>query len=145
MNKLLRPPMVANQLNRLLQTLSRSLAAYVDEIKPWSLAAHEPVWTAIQRLAADSRSYAERAAEAIIEFGGQPNPGAYPLDFARLNDLSLEFFLREIIASLKREQVVVRRCIDELAGASAARSLAEEVYGNLQGHVELLEKMTAEV
>ena len=48
-NQLQSPPMVAGELNRLLQTLSRSLALYVDEIKPWSLAADEPVWTAIAR------------------------------------------------------------------------------------------------
>ena len=54
-------------LNRLLQTLCRSLALYAEEVKPWSLAGHEPVWTAIGRLAADSRMYSQRVAEAIIE------------------------------------------------------------------------------
>jgi len=145
MNQVLKRPKVVDELNRLLQTLSRSLAAYVAEIKPWSLASHGTVWTALDRLAADSRNYAERVAQAIVDFGGQPKPGAYPLEFARLNDLSLEFFLREIIASLTSDQDVVRECIDKLAGVPAARALAEEVYGNLQGHVELLEKVAAEV
>jgi hypothetical protein len=138
-------PDVANELNRLLHTLSRSLAAYVDEIKPWSLAGHGQVWTAIERLAADSRSYAERLARAIVDAGGQPKPGVYPLAFARLNDLSLEFFLREIIAVLKSDQAVVRQCIDTLARVPAARALAEEIYGNLQGHMEILEKVAAEL
>ena len=102
-------------LNRLLQTLCRSLALYVEEIKPWSLAGHEPVWTAIGRLAADSRMYSQRVAEAIIEHGGQPNPGPYPLKFAALNDVGLEFFLREIIVHLKRDQKVIGECAAELA------------------------------
>jgi hypothetical protein len=141
MNQLLRRPNVASELNRLLQTLCRSLALYVDEIKPWSLASHGPVWTAIGRLAADSRRYAERVAEAIVEAGGQPKPGAYPLKFAQLNDLSLEFFVREIIAGLTADRAVVQHCVDELARVPAARALAEEIYGNLQGHIEILEKL----
>ena len=138
-------PDTANELNRLLQTLSRSLAAYADEIKPWSLTGHGPVWTAIQRLAADSRGYAERVAHLIVENGGQPSPGAYPLRFARLNDVSLEFFLREIIAGLKADLAEAHRSIDGLSRVPAARALAEEIYGNLQGHMELLEKVAAEL
>ncbi len=75
MNQTLESPRVASVLNRLLRTLCRSLGMYVEEIKPWSLAADEPVWVAIGRLAADSRMYAQRVAEAIIEHGGQPGPG----------------------------------------------------------------------
>ena len=114
--------MVVSILNRLLQTLCRSLASYAEEVKPWSLAAHEPVWTAIGRLAADSRMYSQRVAEAIIEQGGQPNPGPYPLEFAALNDLGLEFFFRQIIVHLKRNQKVVGQCAAELARAPTLRA-----------------------
>ena len=61
------------------------------------------------------------------------------MEFAALNDLGLEFFLREIIVHLQRDQKVIGQCAAELARAPAARSLAEEAYGNLQGHIELLE------
>ena len=67
--------MVVSVLNRLLQTLCRSLALYVEEIKPWSLAGHEPVWTAIGRLAADSRMYSQRVAEAIVDTAASRIPG----------------------------------------------------------------------
>ncbi|MGO9112035.1 MAG: hypothetical protein ACLP9L_22650 [Thermoguttaceae bacterium] len=137
-------PIVVSVLNRLLQTLCRSLALYVEEIKPWSLAGDKPVWTAIARLAADSRMYSQRVAEAIVEHGGQPNPGPYPLKFAALNDLGLEFFLREIIVHMKRDQKVVGECVAELARAPGARSLAEEVYGNLRGHIESLESVATD-
>ena len=131
-------------LNRLLQTLCRSLAAYAQEVRPWSLAAHEPVWTAIGRLAADSRMYSQRVAEAVIEQGGQPTPGPYPLEFAALNDVGLEFFLGQIIVHLKRDQKVIGQCAAELTRVPAARALAEEAYGNLAGHIELLERLAAE-
>jgi hypothetical protein len=138
-------PMAVSVLNRLLQTLSRSLGLYAEEVKPWSLAAHEPVWTAIGRLAADSRMYSQRVAEAIIEQGGQPTPGTYPLKFATLNDLGWEFFLREIILQLKRDQKVIGQCTADLAVLPACHALAEEAYGNLQGHIEQLEKLAAEL
>ena len=139
MNQTLKSPMVVSVLNRLLQTLCRSLASYAEEIKPWSLAGHESVWTAIGRLAADSRMYSRRVAEAIIEYGGQPIPGPYPLEFASLNDLGLEYFLRAIIVQLRRDQKVIGECVAELTHAPAVRGLAEEAYGNLRGHIELLE------
>ena len=78
-----------------------------------------------------------------FEHGGQPSPGPYPLKFAALNDVSLEFFLREIIVHLKRDQKVIGECVAELAHVPAARSLAEEAYGNLRGHIELLEGVAA--
>jgi hypothetical protein len=143
MNQTLESPRVASVLNRLLRTLCRSLGMYVEEIKPWSLAADEPVWVAIGRLAADSRMYARRVAEAIIEHGGQPDPGAYPLQFATLNDLGMEFFLRQIVVHLQRDQQVVCECVAELAQAADVRALAEEVHGNLRGHIELLEALLA--
>ena len=143
MNQTLKSPLVVSVLNRLLQTLCRSLALYAEEIKPWSLAGHEPIWTAIGRLAADSRMYCQRVAEAIITHGGQPNPGPYPLEFAALNDLGLDFFLREIIVHLKRDQKVIGECAAELPDATDVRSLAEEAYGNLRGHIELLESVAA--
>jgi hypothetical protein len=142
---MLASPAAVSVLNRLLQTLYRSLALYVEEIKPWSLAGHEAVWTAIGRVAADSRMYSQRVAEAIIEHGGQPNPGPYPLKFATLNDVGLEFFLREIIVHLRRDQKVVGQCAAELVGESAAHALAEEAFGNLRGHIELLESAAAEL
>ena len=134
-------PLVASTLNGLLRTLCRSLAMYAEEVKPWSLAGDGPVWTAIGRLAADSRMYAQRVAEAILDDGGQPNPGPYPSGFAAMNDLGLDFFLREIIVRLKRDQTLIGQCAADLARGSAARSLAEEAFGNLQGHLELLEKL----
>jgi hypothetical protein len=137
--------MIVSVLNRLLKTTCRSLALYAEEVKPWSLASHEPAWTAIGRLAADSRMYSQRVAEAIVEHGGQPYPGAYPLNFARLNDLGLEFFLHEIILHLRSDQKVIGECVAELTHAPAVRALAEEACGNLRGHVELLEGVLKEL
>jgi hypothetical protein len=80
-------------------------------------------------------------AETIIEYGGQPIPGPYPLKFAALNDLGLEFFLCEIIVHLKGDQQIIGECVAELARDPRVRSLAEEVYGNLRGHIESLEDL----
>ena len=66
------------------------------------------------------------------------------MEFATLNDVGLEFFLREIIVHLKRDQKVIGECVAELAHVPAARALAEEVYGNLRGHIELLEGVAAD-
>ena len=138
MNESSRQPVVVSVLNRLLRILCRSLPMYLESAKPWSSGEDRAAIAALARLTADGRLLAQRVAEAILRHGGQPEPGPFPSEFAALNDVGLQFLLRRVVDSLQGDVEVVEHCVDELAVDAEAGALAEEVLGNLQGHVDLL-------
>lgn len=143
MNDLLTQPVVANTLNRVLRIVCRSLPMYLAHAKPWSAADDRAAQTAVARMAADARLLAGRVAMKIQQYGGQPDPGPFPSEFAALNDVGIEYVLRQIIDRARRDIDELRRCAADLAAVRAARDLAEEALGNLQGHVDLLSEITS--
>jgi hypothetical protein len=137
-------PSVANVLNRLLRMVSCSLSMYLESAKPWSTADHRAARTALARLAADQRLFAGRIAAAIIAYGGQPEAGAFPTEFAALNDVSLDYLLDKIVDGLRADVAFAEHCAVELADVSGAREVVAELLGNLQGHLELIEEVVGE-
>ena len=88
--------------------------------------------------------YAERVADAIVQCGGQPDPGRFPTEFAAKNDLSIEFLLREVVADQERDVAAIAACVGRLGGASALHALAEEILGNAKGHLDILQELMKE-
>lgn len=131
-------------LNRLLRTLTRSLPTYLQVARPWSRGDGQAVQEAMDRLVADQQLYAQRVADAIMARGGRPDPGPFPLEFAAVNDLSLEFLLRAVIRRQRRDLDAVGQCAAELADEPELLTLAEEVWGNTRGHLEILEEIEDE-
>jgi hypothetical protein len=125
-------------LNRLLGLLCRSLPAYLADVKTLGRPDGERVRTALNRLVADQKMYAQRVADAITQCGGQPSPGRFPTEFTAKNDLSIEFLLQEIVACQDQDVVSIARCVGQLEGASALHALAEEILGNAKGHLDIL-------
>jgi hypothetical protein len=128
-------------LNRLLGLLCRSLPTYLAEVRTLGHPEGEKIRLALHQLVADQRMYAKRIAEAITQSGGQPNSGRFPTDFAAKNDLSIDFLLREIIASHDRDVVAITQCVEQLEGESTLHALAEEVLGNAKGHLDILQEL----
>ena len=131
-------PDVTDVLNRLLRVLCRSMPRYLEQAKPWAQSDHDKHQEALADLVADQGLMARRVARAVIGRGGQPDPGPFPAAFAALNDAALDGLLQRDVAE-------VGCCVVALADAPEERALAEEVLGNLQGHLEILEeRMKAE-
>jgi len=130
-------------LGRLLQTLCRSLPMYLQEAKPWTRRDEQPVEAALDHLAADQRTLAERVAEAILEHDGHPEMGHFPGDCATTNDLSVDFLLQKVIDHQRQDVATIKQCVDALAEAPLPKSLAEEIHGNAQGHLDILEELQA--
>jgi hypothetical protein len=57
------------------------------------------------------------------------------------NDLSLEFLLREVIDDQRRAAAAIEHCAAGLEDVPALHSLAEETFGNVRGHVDILTEM----
>jgi hypothetical protein len=129
-------------LERLLKLLCRSLPAYLANARPWAQARDRQVQAALDRLVADQQMYAQRVAEAITRCGGRPDPGRFPASMAAKNDLGLEFLLQEVIEDQQRAAAAIEHCAAQLDGLPPLHSLAEEIFGNVRGHVDILREMT---
>ena len=131
---------VIDVLQRLLRVLSRSLAMYLDEAKPWVHADDQQTAAALERLAADRRLYCDRVSRAIVELGGRPDPGRFSGKFIGLNDLDLAYLTDRLIRSQRADVTAMKACVADLAEAPTWRELAEEALGNTQGHLEEITK-----
>jgi hypothetical protein len=128
-------------LNELLQVLCQSLPMYLADAQPWVQSGQEPLRAALDRLVADRRRYAQRVAEAVVAFGGRPDSGRFMTEFSAKNDLSLEFLLGEVIQSQEEDLAKIDRCVLQLSGEPSLHSLAEEIRGNVRGHLEILREV----
>ena len=138
MNETWNQHMVVSPLNRLLRILTRSLARYVEEARPWTGTDDLSFQDELARMVADHEMLGGRIANSIIQNGGQPEPGPFPIEFTGLNDCGLDYLLRKIVERLRLDIEVANRCVAELAPVPDVQSLAEEVLGNLQGHLDVL-------
>jgi len=126
-------------LDELLRTLCCSLPAYLADAKPWTRAG-DTLRPALDHLVADQRRYAQRVAEAIIDLGGRPDPGRFPTEFTAKNDLSLEYLRQETIQRQEQDIAAIKRCAVHLEAIAPLHALAEEILGNAQGHLEILQE-----
>jgi hypothetical protein len=131
-------PAPAAVLNRLLRIISRSLPMYLEDAKPWTDGGQIEAQAALENLVADQHALARRVAQAVLDLGGQPDPGPFPSEFAGVNDTSLEFLLQEVVEGQGRDLAAIRRCADDLADTPQFHALAEEVLGNNQAHLDIL-------
>ena len=112
---------------------------YLQDAKPYSRGDQQPAQTALDNLVADQRTLGGRVAQAILDQRGQPTPGPFPLVFANINDAGLDFLLGEVIECHRRDIAVIEGCVADLANFPELHALAEEVLGNAQGHLDLLQ------
>jgi hypothetical protein len=131
---------VTDLLNQLLHLLCRGLPAYVVQINPWIQPGGEPLVSAMQNLDADRQLYARRITRAIIERGANPDPGAFPLEYTGLNDVSIEYLTNELIDSLNLDTEILGAISARLEVIPDLHALAEEILGNTIAHAEILEK-----
>lgn len=129
-------------LNTLLNVLSRSLSAYLANAKPWASIEDQRLRGVLDNLLSDQQRYADRVSEVIIEEGGRPDPGRFPMRFTAKHDLSLGYLVQEILDEQEQGVAVLERCAAQLEGSSSLHALAEEVLGNARGHLDILKEMT---
>ena len=128
-------------LNCILALHSRSLPQYLSSAHPWSTAHTSAAQRTLRSVAEDQRLMVERIGSAIMDEGGCPNLGAYPMTFTGMHDLSVDYLLQEAIQRQKQDIETLRQCIAQLQHAPAARALAEEALGAAEGHLQNLEEL----
>jgi bacterioferritin (cytochrome b1) len=128
-------------LNRLYQTLSRSLPVYLADARPFARGESQPLKDELARVAADQLALADRVALRIVELADHPEPGGFPMQFTSVHDLEIDFLLRRVIEIQRRDIEALKECAVALADQPQLQSLAEEAIGNAEGHLEIMEEM----
>jgi hypothetical protein len=134
-------PSPLDYLNRLLALQYRSLPRYLAYGEPYKRARDQEAKTVVAAIAKNQEAHAQRLADLIMHRGGIANPGEFPLEFAeRLNFLSLEYLLTEMIHYQKQDLADIETCVVALETLDdfEAHALAEEVLGAERGHLEML-------
>ena len=128
-------------LNRLLRIIYRSLPMYLVNTSPWTSQSDARAEAVLKQLVADAKRYSQKIAETILDRNGVIEMGSFPIEYADVHDLSLDFLIGEVIEAQSRDVVAIQRVVDALARDRAAKALAEEVLGNAKGHLESLEEL----
>lgn len=128
-------------LNDLLVVQYRSLARYVQQISPWAARDDQRAARALSNIAHDQEQMAGKIAGLIVARGGVPDDGEFPIEFADLNLLSVDFFIHELIRLQKYDIASIEHIVAELGIDREARALAEEALGSERGHLEALEEL----
>ena len=130
-------------LNRLLAIYCRSFPMYLTHARPWTHVGDQRAIEAVELVVADQRAIAERISQLILEGGGLPDPGKFPLLFTDVHDLSLDYLIREAIQYQKADIVAIQQCVEAFNYVLAMKPLAEEALGLAKGHLESLEELIA--
>ena len=127
-------------LNHLLVLHHRSFPQYLTYAKPWVSPEGAEAWQVVEQIAKDHAEIEQRITEMLDEEGQSPELGNFPLLFADLHDLSVDFLLNYLIAFQRQLIGEVEPIVDQLALAPFSRALAAESLGMAKGHLELLEE-----
>ena len=136
-------PAATAVLNRLLRILSRSLPMYLREAKPWTTEQEQPIQAALADSPPINRPWPIASPGRSSRRGGQPEPGPFPTAFASVNDVDLAFVLQRVIDLGHRDLAALERCVADLGDVPELRALAEEILGNAQGHLDILQDLAS--
>jgi hypothetical protein len=132
---------VIRRLNRLLAIHCRSFVQYLRWSRPYVPPGHEEELDALESIAANQDAMAERISRLVIDNGARPRSGEFPREFTDLHDLDIDFLIAAAVRYQEQDLALVQEIVDGLAGAPAARALAEEALGMSKGHLDSLREL----
>ena len=130
-------------LNRILGVYNASLVAYAKYAEPWVAHGQEEAMALVNDAIEDQEHSVRVLGERILELGGIVQPGAFPLTYTSLHDVSLDYFLNLMIVTQQDDIDVIQQCVDSLEADTRDRAIAEEVLGNAQAHLETFQEIVA--
>lgn len=140
---LMSPPSTLDILNRLLVLHERSLPMYLSYAPPYEIAAHEQAKRVLDQVVADQRRTIDRLGTLIIDSGGAPDYGEFPMSFTSLHDLSVEYLLKLLIERQHKHVTACEKLADLLNLAPYAQAAAREAVGEAKGHLQNLQELQA--
>ncbi len=138
MNPIPAPQSVIKGLNMLVQTLSSSLTIYVVNASPWVRRESSCDMGVLESVVADQRQLIDQLGTAILDRRGIVVQGAFPTEFTDLNDLSLDYLLKEAAKFQRRDLQTIEIALDKLDSDDDALALGQRVLGAAKAHLEML-------
>lgn len=135
------PVSLNDTLNRLLILHKRSLPVYLSDAPPWWSSGSERAAEVCDQIASDHLATVDRLGRLILDNGGTPASGEFPLMYTAWHDLSFDFLLSKIHDGQKKLVAAVKDCVERLAGYPEARAVAEETLGQARAHLDMLSEL----
>lgn len=119
------------------------MTQYVGDSWPWTHRGDREAQELVNSIMADERRWAERLATMIIERGGVPRMGSYPLEFtnSNLHYLALDYILRRLAEYLEHNIAAQRVDLSAAAGDPALQVLLGQLIERKGGQIEALRKL----
>lgn len=113
---------------------------YLRDAKPWAREEDERATQTLAQIIADHQRMVQLLTEALLAEGAEIDPGAFPMEYTDLHDLSYDYLLRTLIAKQRQLLREVEECAAQLGGDP----LALEAVGLAKGHLESLKELVAQ-
>jgi hypothetical protein len=128
-------------LNRLLAIHCRSFVQYLRYSRPFVPPGHDDELETLDIVARDQDALAERVSRMVIDAGGLPRTGEFPMEFTDLHDLHIDFLIAAAVDYHQQDIAAIQSIVENLQSAPAARALAEEALGMAKGHLDSLHEI----
>lgn len=125
-------------LNQVAALHHRSLPTYLTYARPWVRSGSEANAAIIEDIAADHHDLVQRILR-VLEADDRPVMlGDFPMDYTDLNDLSLDYILRELMHYERRLLKTLEEIASWMDRDQSSYLLVNTAIGMAMGHLENL-------
>ncbi len=128
-------------LNDLLSLVLTSPVRYVVTARPWTPPSRRAALAELQRIAAQQEELGNRLARWVLNRGGLPDPGGYPVESSQVHDLALDYLLKFAEQQQRQDVAAAESLLEELVHDPEAQSVAGEVLAASRTHLAILKQL----
>jgi len=125
-------------LTRLLHREQYSLANYLLYAPPWVPPGREHAWEEVRRIAEAQLANAVRIGRLLVRRHGYAEPGLFPVEFTRDNDVSLDYLVPRLVEHQQSLVADIERALGELGRDEEARRMVQTVLDGERKHLDAL-------
>ena len=126
-------------LNSVLQMHCRSLPMYLADARPWSSTEHAAGQTLLQSIVDDQATVVDDVADLIQDRDEVVDRGTFPLEFADLHDLSLDFLIKKMVLPKQATHVAaLEKAAELVSDDEQAAALCQRALGIGRAHLDSL-------
>ena len=130
-----------SSLNRLSVAHNRSLSTYLQYAPPWMNRDVEEIKLVLGQIVSDQDAIVDRIGTMIQEAGEDVDPGEFPIEFASLHDLTVDYLLSRMVDGQREIISVCEQAVSELAADALAQAIAQEALGTAKAHLDSLQEL----